>query len=132
MSETPRRRVTDRLATAPTFVGAGSRFTGDLECGDLVVGGSIRGDGDVRGSFTLSEGGRWEGEVQATNAVIAGEVQGSVSVSEKLEIRKTARIRGSVRARTIAVAQGAVIDGEMAVTSGAPVVHYEEKRRDSG
>ena len=51
-------------------------------------------------------------------------------VSEKLEIRKTARIRGSVRARTIAVAQGAVIDGDMAVTSGAPVVHFEEKRKE--
>jgi len=60
--------------------------------------------------------------------VIAGEIEGSVSVSEKLEIRRTARIRGGVRARSIAVAQGAVIDGEMAVTSGAAVVHFEEKR----
>jgi hypothetical protein len=27
------------------------------------------------------------------------------------------------------VARGAVIEGEMAVTSGQPVVHYEEKRK---
>jgi cytoskeletal protein CcmA (bactofilin family) len=134
MPETPRRRVTDREARSPTLVGAGSTFIGNFECGgDVVLGGHIRGNGAVRGSLTVSEGGRWEGEIQALNAVIGGDVEGSLSVSEKLEIRKTARIRGSVRARTIAVAQGAVIDGDMAVTSGAPVVHFEEKRiADSG
>jgi cytoskeletal protein CcmA (bactofilin family) len=130
MSE-PRRRHADRISVSPTFVGSGSKLTGTLECeGDLVVGGHVNGDGSVRGAFTLSEGGHWEGKVHATNAVIAGEVTGTVSVSEKLEIRKSARIRGIVHARTIAVAQGAVIDGEMSVTSGAPVVSYEEKRRN--
>jgi cytoskeletal protein CcmA (bactofilin family) len=129
--EAPRRRHADRVSITPTFVGAGSKLTGNLECeGDLVVGGHVNGEGSVRGAFTLSEGGHWEGKIHATNAVIAGEVTGTVSVSEKLEIRKSARIRGIVIARTIAVAQGAVIDGEMSVTSGTPVVSYEEKRKD--
>jgi|SRR5690554_887163 len=131
MSDTPRRRQSDRVSASPTFIGAGSKLTGNLECeGDLVVGGHANGDGNVRGSFTLSEGGFWEGKITATNAVIAGDVTGTVTVLEKLEIRKTARIRGIVNARTIAVAQGAVIDGEMSVTSGSPVVSYEEKRKN--
>lgn len=129
MPDTPRRRLADRVSHSPTLVGAGSRFTGDFECaGDLVVAGAMRGDGDIRGALTLSEGASWEGRVRAAHAVIAGEVQGSVTVAEKLEIRHTARIRGSVSARSIAVARGAVIDGEMAVTGGAAIVHYEEKR----
>jgi cytoskeletal protein CcmA (bactofilin family) len=131
MSETPRRRLADRTSVSPTFIGGGSTLTGNLACeGDLVVGGQVNGDGAVRGAFTLSEDGHWEGKIQATNAVIAGQVMGTVQVSEKLEIRKTARIRGIVIARTIAIAQGAVVDGEMSVTSGAPVVSYEEKRKD--
>ena len=130
MADTPRRRLADRVSSSPTFVGAGSRFTGNLECeSDLVVGGFVLGDGVVRGALTLSESGRWEGRVQSANAVIAGEVQGSVVIGEKLEIRSTARIHGSVQARVIAIAQGAVIDGDMAVTSGTPVVHYDEKRK---
>lgn len=130
MSDSPRRRHADRVSASPTFVGSGSKFTGNLECeGDLVIGGYVNGEGVVRGSLTLSEGGHWEGKIQATNAVIAGEVTGTVAISEKLEIRKTARIRGVVQARSIAVAQGAVIDGDMAVTSGAPIVSYEEKRQ---
>jgi cytoskeletal protein CcmA (bactofilin family) len=133
MADAPRRRLADRVSSSPTFVGAGSRLVGDLECaGDLVVAGFARGDGAVRGAFTLAEGGRWEGQIQAANAVISGEVEGTVVVAEKLEIRQTARIRGSVKARTIAVAQGAVIEGDMAVTSGAAVVHYEEKRKVDG
>lgn len=130
MTDAPRRRLADRASSSPTFVGAGSTLTGDLRCGgDLVVAGSVNGDSSVPGSFTLSEGGRWEGRVVAQNAVIAGEVVGSLTIAEKLEIRSSARLRGALSARSIAVARGAVIEGEMAVTSGAPVVHYEEKRK---
>ncbi|HEY0943461.1 MAG TPA: polymer-forming cytoskeletal protein [Steroidobacter sp.] len=129
MADTPRRRLADRVSSSPTLIGTGSRFTGDLECdSDLMVSGTVIGDGDVRGALTLSDGGRWQGEIRAGNAVIAGEIQGSVSVAEKLELRASARIKGSLRARTIAVAKGAIIDGDMAVTSGSPVMHFEEKR----
>ena len=129
MADTPRRRLADRVSSSPTFIGSGSRFAGDLECeSDLTVGGSVVGDGEVRGALTLFEGGRWEGEIRAGNAVIAGLVEGSLTVTEKLELRSTARVRGSLKARTIAVAKGAIIEGDMAVTSGKPVVHFEEKR----
>jgi cytoskeletal protein CcmA (bactofilin family) len=131
MSDLPRRRLSDRASGSPTLIGAGSRFTGNFTCeGDLVVGGLIQGDGAVHGAFTLSEGGRWEGNVHATHAVVAGEIQGSITTAEKLEIRKSARIQGSVKAKTIAIAEGGVIDGEMAITSDAPVVRYEEKRKE--
>jgi cytoskeletal protein CcmA (bactofilin family) len=130
MSDAPRRRHSDRVSVSPTFIGVGSKFTGNLECeGDLVLGGHVDGEGLVKGTLTLSEGSRWDGKIDAVNAIVAGEVIGTLIVAEKLEIRKTARIRGSVQARSIAVAQGAVIDGEMSVTSEMPVVNFEEKRK---
>jgi len=129
MSEALRRRLSDKMPSSPTLIGVGTSVVGDLDCeGDLVIGGSVRGDSVVRGAFTLFETGRWEGRVEAKFAVIAGEVEGEIRVSEKLEIRKSARIRGLVSARSIAVAQGAVIEGDLAVTSGAEVVRYDEKR----
>ena len=119
------------MSSSPTFIGVGTTLTGNLDCeGDLIVGGTVMGESTVRGSVTLSEGGKWEGRLKVKSAVIAGEWYGEITVAEKLEIRKTARIRGAVSARSIAIAQGAVIEGEMAVTSGQPVVHYEEKRKD--
>jgi len=127
--EAPRRRLTDKVSGSPTFLGAGSIMTGDLQCqGDLVVAGNVTGDCICQGSFTLADGASWEGRLQANNAVIAGQVRGSLMIAEKIEIRKSARIRGSVSARSIAVAQGALIEGDLAVTSGASVVRYEEKR----
>jgi cytoskeletal protein CcmA (bactofilin family) len=131
MTEIPRRRVTDRTTASPTFIGQGSIMAGDLQCqGDVVVAGQVTGDCIAQGSFTLTEGARWEGRLQASNAIIAGEVIGGLMIGEKIEIRKTARIRGSVSARSIAVAQGALIEGDLAVTSGASVVRYEEKRKE--
>ena len=129
MTETPRRRLTDKVSGSPTFIGHGTIMTGDLQCqGDLVVAGNVTGDCIVRGAFTLADGASWEGRLQAENAVIAGQVHGSLMIAEKIEIRKSARIRGAVSARIIAVAQGALVEGDLAVTSGASVVRFEERR----
>jgi cytoskeletal protein CcmA (bactofilin family) len=129
MNDQPRRRLMDRSAATPTLVGAGSHMKGSLICaGDLVVAGDFVGDATVEGSLTLAEEGRWEGDLQSGNAIVCGEFTGDIAVKERLEIRKSARIRGGIRAKTIAIETGAVVDGEMAVTSGKPVVRFEEKR----
>lgn len=132
-SDRPRRRFGDNASGNPTFVGAGTAFTGNLECGgDLIVAGKVQGDGIVRGALTLSVGGCWEGQMCAANAVIAGALEGSVKVEHKLEIRDTARIRGAVSAPTIAIAEGAVLDGDVTVIGAGPVVHFKEKRIQDG
>lgn len=129
MADAPRRRLTDKISSTPTFIGVGTELLGRLRCqGDLVVGGAVQAECEIGGSFTLSEGAAWEGRIEAANAVIAGSVVGDIVVGEKLEIRKTARIRGSITGRSVAVAKGALIDGSICVTSGAAVVTYEEKR----
>jgi cytoskeletal protein CcmA (bactofilin family) len=129
MADTPSRRLLDQMGAAPTYVAAGSRLTGDLEVpGALVMCGQVRGDGDVKGTLSVAAGARWEGEVHARSGVVAGAIMGAIRVDEKLEIRATALIRGRVTARSIAIAKGAVIEGEVTVTSGEPIVNFEEKR----
>ena len=129
MTDTPRRRLTDHLPASPTLIGVGSTFTGTLVCkGDLVVSGAFDGDAQITGSLTLADTGHWEGEIVAATAIVAGEVHGNLTITDRLEIRKTARIRGAIRAKTIAIATGAVVDGDMSITSNQPVVRFEEKR----
>ena len=60
--------------------------------------------------------------------IIAGKIDGGLTVEDKLEIGYTAVIHGKVSARTIAIAKGAIVDGEIEVTSGTPVIEFEEKR----
>jgi cytoskeletal protein CcmA (bactofilin family) len=129
MTDTPHRRITDRAGSSPTLIGTGSTFTGNLDCGgDLVVSGFIIGNSRVAGSLTLADSGHWQGDIVASTAIVGGEIRGNITITEKLEIRKSARIRGTIRAKSIAIATGAVVDGDMSVTSNLPVVHFDEKR----
>jgi cytoskeletal protein CcmA (bactofilin family) len=129
MSETPRRRLLDSVGGSPTFVAEGSEVTGDVVTrGALVVCGSIQGDGKIGGALSMAAKSRWQGDVRAKQAVIAGEVVGRLVVEEKLEIGASAVVRGQVAARSIAIAEGAVVDGEVTVTSGQAVVRFEDKR----
>lgn len=130
-SNVSHRRFLDGHTSGPTLIGPGSEFRGDMRCaGDLAVSGTVVGDGDIQGSLTLADSACWKGTVHAVNAVLAGSIDGHVVVRDKLEIRKTARINGGVSAKTIAIAEGARIDGDIQVLSDAPVVRFQEKREN--
>jgi cytoskeletal protein CcmA (bactofilin family) len=133
MSEAPKRRLVDQLGVSPTFVAEGCRFTGDIETsGPLVVCGAIRGDGRVGGALSMAVKAQWDGEIHAQAAVVAGRISGKLVIDEKLEVGSTAVIRATIVARSIAVAKGAVIDGEITITSGQPIVRFEERRLKAG
>jgi len=129
MSDTPKRRLFDAIGTSPTFVADGCNLTGDLETnGPIVVCGSVRGDGRIGGALRMSAQSSWTGEVHAQHGIIAGRVTGRLVIAEKLEIGATAVIRADVVARSIAVAKGAIIEGQVTITSGESVIEFEEKR----
>ena len=128
MSE-QKRRFFEGISAAPTFIGAESVIMGNIRgAGDFVVCGEVHGDGDLEGGLNLSVTGIWLGCIHAQQAVVAGKITGGLKVRDKLEIGYTAVIRGKVSARTIAIAKGAIVDGEIEVTSGAPVLEFDEKR----
>ena len=125
----PKRRFLELGEATPTFIGATSVFVGNIRGeGQFVVSGEVHGDGELDGALNLSASGSWHGHIQAQQAIIAGKITGGLSVRDKLEIGYTAVIRGRVSARTVAIAKGAIVDGEIEVTSNSPVVQFEEKR----
>jgi cytoskeletal protein CcmA (bactofilin family) len=131
VSNTRNRRLTDHRDGPPTVISAGVTFRGDIIApGAVILSGNVRGDGDIGGMLSVSRSAHWEGHVRARSGIIAGTLTGSILVTEQLEVGARAVIKGNVTARTLAIARGAVIEGEIQVTSGAPVVQYEEKRAD--
>ncbi|MGC3981374.1 MAG: polymer-forming cytoskeletal protein [Steroidobacteraceae bacterium] len=125
----PQRRFLDRKSSTPTLVGIGTRLEGELHCaGDLSVAGEVQGTGQVQGMFTLSDTSSWQGTIHCARALVAGRLEGELVVTGKLEIRATARIRGEITAHQVAIAEGAVVEADITVLSGAPVQHFEEKR----
>ena len=124
-----KRRFLDSSSASPTFIGVNSVFVGDIRgSGQFVVSGEVHGDGELDGALNLSVTGKWHGQVRAQQAIIAGTILGGLIVQDKLEIGYTAVIRGRVSARTVAIAKGAIVDGEIEVTSETPVIQFEEKR----
>jgi cytoskeletal protein CcmA (bactofilin family) len=128
-ADAPRRRFFDQRAGAPTLVGIGSRFAGNLEVqGPMSLGGTIVGDGSVAGLVSIAKDAHWQGNVHAHSAVIAGRVTGDLTIATKLEIGPSAVIHGRVQAHVLAIADGALVDGEIAVTGSQPIIRFEEKR----
>jgi cytoskeletal protein CcmA (bactofilin family) len=61
--------------------------------------------------------------------VVGGSVEGDVVAREKMEVVATARVSGSLRGKSIAVAVGAIIQGDIKVASGEPPIKFHEKRQ---
>ncbi len=124
-----KRRLSDAPEPSPTVVAEGVTFNGDLIApGAVLISGNVRGDGQIGGLLQLARQASWTGEVHAAAAVIAGRLEGCLKVTGALELGSKALIRGRVIAKSLAVARGAVIEGDILITSGEPIQQFEEQR----
>ena len=125
-----KRRMRDTSGDPMTYVSPLTKITGSIAGqGAYVFSGTVEGESDIDGTLTLAEGGRWKGTMKADNIVIGGNVEGEVIARQQIEIVATARVAGSLRGPMIAVAEGAIIDGEINVTGGVGPVKFQEKRQ---
>lgn len=124
------RRTRDKARGPTTIIAEGCSIEGRLKCaGDLLICGEVSGDSSLDCMVTIAPSGRWTGKLRARNLIVSGAVDGDVVALEKIEIAATARIRGTVTGDVIAVAEGAVIDGEMQVSGRTSRAQsYVEKR----
>lgn len=131
MPKNPLRRFLDQTMSgdATNLIAEGVVIDGFVKgIGHLIVAGRIKGDCKLAGTVTLTETGRWQGKIEADNILLAGELHGSARAENKLEISASAKIEGNVSARQIAVAKGAVMEGDMQVSGNDPPRTFEEKR----
>jgi cytoskeletal protein CcmA (bactofilin family) len=124
-----KRRMQDSNHGPKTYVSAGTRIAGTIMGkGAYVFCGTVEGDCEITGPVTLAEGGHWKGTIKATDIVIAGTVEGDVIGEQRVEIAGTARVTGSLAGLSIAVAEGAIIEGDIKVKSGGAPSTFQEKR----
>jgi len=126
-----KRRILDQNQGPTTFIGPDTEITGTIKGkGAYIFCGTVDGDCDIEGPVTLAAGGVWRGTMQGEDLIIAGEVDGDVIAAQRVEVSGTAKIAGSLSGHSIAVAEGAIIEGEIKVTSGETPVHFEERRTE--
>jgi cytoskeletal protein CcmA (bactofilin family) len=130
MSESKMRRMRDRSSGPATLISEGCKITGTVTgSGDFMINGEIDGDCDLAGSVTLAEKGYWKGTLKAGTVVISGTVEGDIEASGNVEISDSARISGTVTGASIAVAEGAIIEGVMKTTDRTDPLEFVEKRQ---
>jgi cytoskeletal protein CcmA (bactofilin family) len=124
-----RRRMSDTTNGPKTYVAPSTKIVGTITGqGSYMFCGTVEGDCQITGPVTLAEGGRWKGTLRATDIIVAGTVEGDVVAEQRVEIAGTARVTGSLSGNSIAVAEGAIIEGDIKVRSGTAPVSFQEKR----
>jgi len=131
MSESKMRRLRDRSSGPATLISEGCKITGHITgSGDYMINGEIDGDCDLQGSVTLAAKGFWKGTLKAETVIISGTVEGNIEASGSIEVSDSARINGTVTGASIAVAEGAIIEGVMTTTARTEPLEFVEKRQD--
>ena len=109
-------------ASSKTVIGSGSRLIGDLISDeDVLLDGQIEGKVRAERSVTVGAGGELEGDVTAKSIVVGGKVRGQILATERAELTASAVVNGSVQAPKIIIAEGAHLQGNVAMSIGGGV-----------
>lgn len=105
------------FANAETIIGPSVKVEGNfVGQGNIIVEGTVKGSVKTNGNVMVGNKAKITAAVEAANAVISGEIRGNVTVSGDLELTESARITGDVVAKTLAIARGAMLNGNCAMT----------------
>lgn len=99
-----------------SIIGPGMRIVGDL-----VTDGTVRIEGEIRGTIRASKAvvvgreGLVEGDIYTQDAVVGGRVRGTVVAESRLELQATCDIEGVVHARAqhLHLEEGARFNGQV-------------------
>ena len=98
-------------------IGKSISIKGDLTGNeDLVIEGKVEGKVDLPSNqLTIGANGTARAEIRAKSVVVVGRVTGNVSATERIEIQATGIVEGDVSAPRLIVAEGAVVNGSIAM-----------------
>jgi len=100
-----------------TIIGKGSTFVGNLEvAGGLRIDGRVEGDLKAESVFMGKES-EVKGNITSHSAILGGKVFGNVS-SAFIELQAKAELYGDVETKTLIVAEGVVMQGNIDMGMG--------------
>jgi cytoskeletal protein CcmA (bactofilin family) len=106
------------LGEKMTIIDVNAAVTGQFHGKDIQILGRFGGELRVSGSFVMGEGSHVEAKVQAERAEISGKFAGEI-VARHLVFLEKANVSGTVDTQTLAVHEGAVINGPVTAGEGA-------------
>ncbi len=115
----------DKGAGAPsaaTVIGPNARFVGEISGDeDVVIHGQFEGNIDIPRRVTVAQPGRLKGDIHARTVIVGGRVNGQIRADERAELLASATVQGNVNAPKVVIAEGARLQGNVAMTGeGSP------------
>jgi len=108
-------------ASLSAFIDQGSEFEGKLTFKDTVrIDGCFRGEVASQNTLIVGETGEIMATVRSREVAISGTVTGNVFASDRLVLHKTARVEGDIEAGSLAIEEGAVLNGKVTMSGTRP------------
>jgi cytoskeletal protein CcmA (bactofilin family) len=106
------------------WIGASIVIKGNLTSSeDMTIAGEVEGDVSVREhTLVIAPDGKIRGNVVAGTVAVHGEVMGTIRAEWKLEIGATGSVDGDITTPRLVVAEGAVLEGRVAVAMTSAAV----------
>ena len=101
-----------------TLIAVDTRVIGDIEfSGGLHVDGYVKGNmiaaENEDATLSISEKGCVEGTIEAPRLLLNGTAKGDIRATEKVELGPKARVIGNVRYKSLEMAFGAELNGQL-------------------
>jgi len=106
------------------FLGKGAEFSGKL-----MFNGSVRIDGDFKGSIfgsgtlVIGEGAEIEADIHVDSVMVSGQVHGKIDVKNQIRIYATGQVTGDLNTPVFAVEEGAFFEGACHMLRNEAEIH---------
>lgn len=107
-----------QAGTELSLVSGGTTIEGKIRAeGSIRIDGKIVGDVTAKADAAVGVTGVVEGTVTARNISLAGRVNGTIAAAEKVTLESKSVMRGDIRAARLEVDEGAMFDGQCAMSA---------------
>lgn len=95
---------------------------------DLLIEGRLEGKIRTDRKVTIGGTGDVRGDVLARSIVVAGKVEGQILAQERAELLASAEVKGSIQAPKVVIAEGAKLQGNVAMSAPSASVPAASKQ----
>jgi len=108
----------EKFKDAETIIGASIKVKGNFQGqGDIVIEGALEGSLKTEANLYIGDKAKVVASVESKDATINGEVKGNIKTRGYLALGSTAKIFGDIQYNELSVERGAVINGQLLMTT---------------
>ncbi len=114
-----------------TVIGANARFVGEISGDeDVAIHGRFEGNIKISRRVNVAASGEVKGDIQAKSVVVGGRVHGQIRADERAELLASASVEGNVNAPKVVIAEGAQLQGSVAMAAAAAPAAPPQKKTE--